>query len=68
MALLRTLIKDGILSNKDARLKLLCTQIDLDKLANFMAKPKIIRELNFDKLVSMDKKIINSLNKPWARG
>ena len=63
LALLSPLIDAGVLSDRDARLKGLCTQIDLDKLASFMAKPKIIRELNFNKLLALDKKIINSLKK-----
>jgi Fe-S-cluster containining protein len=63
MALLNPLLDAGLISDKDIRLKLLCTQIDLDKLALFMAQPKAIREGNLVKLISIDKRTLNSLKK-----
>jgi len=62
-ALLSPLIEAGLLNVNSPRIHLLCTQIDLDKLALLMAKPIEVRKLNLNKLISLDKKILNSLKK-----
>jgi Fe-S-cluster containining protein len=64
LSLLSPLINNGVISGDNKKHILLCTQIDLDQLALFMAKPqKSLRELNFAKLIALDKKILGSLKK-----